>query len=44
MALGIFNPETIKGLIAIFLLIWILSGRGIRVLSNLIRKAVGLRS
>jgi len=42
MALGIFNIETIRGLLVIFLLIWILSGKGLRVLTSLIRKAVGL--
>lgn len=42
MALGILNPETIKGLLIIFLLIWFLSGKWVRIVNMLIRKAVGL--
>ncbi len=44
MALGIFDPETIRAILVIFLIIFVLSGRGIRVITNLIRKAVGLET
>lgn len=44
MALGILNPETIKGILVIILIIWVFSGGAGRVLANLIRKSVGQSS
>ncbi len=37
---GLLDPETLKGVIVIFLLIFFASGRGFRVIGSLIRRAV----
>lgn len=39
---GFLNLETLRGLAIIFLLIWFLSGKWVRVLNMLIRRAAGL--
>jgi len=40
MALGILNPETIKGIIVIIIIIWVFSGGATRVIAKIIRGAV----
>ncbi len=35
---GILNPETLRGIIVVFLLVYFATGRGFRVVANLIRR------
>lgn len=37
---GFLDPETLKGVIVIFLIIFFATGRGFRVIGNLVRRAV----
>jgi len=41
MALGIFNAETIKGIILIAIIIWVFSGGAGKIIAKLIRDATG---
>jgi len=36
----LLNPETLKGVIVVFLIVYFATGKGFRVIANLIRKAV----
>ena len=36
----LLNPETLKGIIAVFLIVYFVSGKGMRAIANLIRRAV----
>jgi len=36
----LLKPETLTGIIVIFLIVYFASGKGFRVIANLIRKAV----
>lgn len=36
----LLNPETLKGIIVVFLIVYFVSGKGMRMIANLIRRAV----
>lgn len=36
----LLNPETLKGILVVFLIVYFASGKGMRAIANLIRKAV----
>ncbi len=36
----LLKPETLKGIVVVFLIVYFATGKGFRVIANLIRKAV----